>query len=312
MFLEKKAAVFSLCFLGLLCSCSGKKNGGVAVNQNAAITVAAKGGSTAKNTVVSETVRTDPRHDDLKSVLSKMSARFKGEVSIPAGKYDAFLSELEQVLLDEKNNSGDDISLYYLIDKKHYAGKNNGKDYVPADLVALSTCKAYAVNKDGLSLRREAYDALTVMGNAARADGVQLTISSTYRSYKYQENLFQHWVDVDGLEEAERESARAGTSQHQLGVAVDFGSVTNDFAYTKQGKWMYSNAAKYGWSLSFPQDHEDVTGFKWESWHFRYIGAKACALQKNWFYDIQQYMLEFIDEWKKTGSYKTFTEKNGI
>ena len=295
-----------------LSSCSRKSDDGTAVNQKSSMTVSSAASTVPQETPKAPVKKEDSRHSDLKHVLSRMSSRFKGEVSIEKADYDSFLSDLEDVLLDEKNNSRDDISLYYLIDKTHYAGDGDGSDYVPKTLVPLKNCRSYVVNKDGLSLRKEAADALVVMGDAARADGVTLSVSSSYRSYTYQKNLFQHWVDVDGLAEAERESARAGTSQHQLGVAVDFGSVSNDFAYTKQGKWMYSNASKYGWSLSFPQDHEDVTGFRWESWHFRYIGAKACALQKNWFYDIQQYMIEFIDEWKKTESYKTFAEKNGI
>ena len=102
------------------------------------------------------------------------------------------------------------------------------------------------------------------MAKAALNDGIKLLVSSTYRSYSYQEKLFAKWVAIDGLEEAERESARPGTSQHQLGVAIDFGSITDDFAETYMGKWVYENAAKYGWSLSFPKGYEDITGYRWE------------------------------------------------
>ena len=101
------------------------------------------------------------------------------------------------------------------------------------------------------------------------------------------------------MEEAERESARPGTSQHQLGSAIDFGSITDDFDETTMGKWLYANASKYGWSLSFPKNYEDITGYRWECWHFRYIGVPACQMQRKWFGNVQQYMLEFIDLWKK-------------
>lgn len=319
MFPKKSCgAILSLaCAALVFFSCAPKKNGigtvavggqefknGLALSEGgAAATVVAK---------KSPPVEVDSRHDDLDKVLSKMSKRFRGEVSIEKKDYDAFLSDLETVLLDEKSNSRNDISLYYLIDKTHYVAEDDGSAYEPRDLVELKNNNAYVVNKNGMQLRREAYDALSEMGNAARREGIQISVSSAYRSYSYQKSLFQHWVDVDGLEEAERESARAGTSQHQLGVAVDFGSITNDFAYTKQGKWVYANAYKYGWSLSFPQDHEDVTGFRWESWHFRYIGKNACLLQKKWFADIQQYMIEFIYGWKQTESFRTFAEKNGL
>ena len=141
--------------------------------------------------------------------------------------------------------------------------------------------------------------ALQVMAKAALEDGIKLLVSSTYRSYSYQEKLFARWVAIDGLEEAERESARPGTSQHQLGSAIDFGSITDDFDETSMGKWLYANASKYGWSLSFPKNYEDITGYRWECWHFRYIGVPACQMQRKWFGNVQQYMLEFIDLWKK-------------
>ena len=136
------------------------------------------------------------------------------------------------------------------------------------------------------------------MAKASQADGITLLISSTYRSYDYQAKLFQRWVDTDGLEEAERESARPGTSQHQLGSAIDFGSISNDFINTKMGKWLFNNAWKYGWTLSFPQQYEDITGYRYECWHYRFVGIPAAQLQRKYFNDVQQYMLEFIDLWK--------------
>ena len=136
------------------------------------------------------------------------------------------------------------------------------------------------------------------MAAEALKNGYKIYAGSTYRSYEYQKNLFQKWVRIDGLEEAERESAREGTSQHQLGTAIDFGSIEDSFIETSQGKWLNEHSEEYGWSLSFPQGYEDVTGFRWECWHFRYIGIEACKFQKKWFNDVQQYMMEFIDAWK--------------
>ncbi len=232
--------------------------------------------------------------DKLDAVLQSLSPKAKAAMPLTADNRAEFLTDLEQVLEEEKGFRTDDLSLYYLIDKKH----NVGADYVPKDLVHLEKNDLFDINKNNLSLRPEAYEALCQMARASLKDGVRLLVSSTYRSYEYQKWLFQHWVDVDGLEEAERESARAGTSQHQLGVAVDFGSVSDDFADTKMGQWVYAHSEDYGWSLSFPQGYEDVTGFRWESWHFRYIGRPACDFQRKWFSDVQQFMIEFIDAWK--------------
>ncbi|MDY3722307.1 MAG: M15 family metallopeptidase [Treponema sp.] len=233
----------------------------------------------------------NPEIEKLNRVLLSMSDRCKA--SIPNGDPEEFLADLHRVLEVEKNFRTDDLSLYYLIDKKHAVGS----DYVPRDLVPVKGNELWNVSRNDLSLRPEAYAALEDLSRAALNDGIKLLVSSTYRSYQYQEGLFNRYVKQDGLELAERYSARPGTSQHQLGVAIDFGSITDDWGDTKMGKWVYDHAADFGWSLSFPQGYEDVTGYMWECWHFRYIGKEACRFQKKWFGNIQQFMLEFLDAW---------------
>lgn len=233
----------------------------------------------------------NPEIEKLNRVLLSMSDRCK--TAIPNGDPEEFLADLHRVLEVEKNFRTDDLSLYYLIDKKHAVGS----DYVPRDLIPVKGNELWNVSRNDLSLRPEAYAALEDLSRAALNDGIKLLVSSTYRSYQYQEGLFNRYVKQDGLELAERYSARPGTSQHQLGVAVDFGSITDDWGDTKMGKWVYDHAADFGWSLSFPQGYEDVTGYMWECWHFRYIGKEACRFQKKWFGNIQQFMLEFLDAW---------------
>ena len=235
----------------------------------------------------------NPEIEKLNRVLLSMSPRCKE--AIPNGNPEVFLADLKAVLATRSNFSSEDLSPFYLIDKTHKVSA----DYEPKGLIHLEKNNLFAINKNNLSLRPEAFEALKVLAAAAKADGVTLTVSSTYRSYDYQKNLFDYWVRVDGLEEAERESARPGTSQHQLGMALDFAPVDDAFDQTPGGKWVYANAAKYGWSLSFPQGYEDVTGYRWECWHFRYVGVEACEFQKKWFSDVQQFMIEFIDAWEK-------------
>ena len=202
---------------------------------------------------------------------------------------EQFLADLNTVLELDKD------FLLVLVDKTHFLQP----DYVPEDLIPLKKNDLYNINRNDLSLRIPVEKALQVMSQGAKKDGLTLLVSSTYRSYDYQKKLFARYVAQDGEALAERYSARAGTSQHQLGTAIDFGSITDDFAETKQGKWLYAHAAEYGFSLSFPAGYEDVTGYMWECWHYRYIGKEACALQKKWFDDIQQYMMEFIDAWTR-------------
>lgn len=229
-------------------------------------------------------------------VFQKMSARAKEAICVTEENKTEFIKDLYAILEEEKTFRQDDKSLFFLIDKKHTASSS----YVPKDLVSLKKNSLFDLNKAGMKIRAEAYSALNEMAQAALNDGIRLLVSSAYRSYSYQENLFNYWVSVDGLEEAERESSRPGTSQHQLGTAVDFGSISDDFDKTQMGQWIYKNAADYGWSLSFPKGYEDVTGYRWECWHFRYIGKNACRFQQKWFGGIQQFMLEFIDCWKNT------------
>ncbi len=170
-------------------------------------------------------------------------------------------------------------------------------DYVPADLIALTRYEdQLTLNRDGLSLRAVIMPDLLAMVEAARQDGVRLDISSSYRSYAYQQNLFEYWTNELGLEEAERVSARPGTSQHQLGTTVDFGSITPAFAEHPAGVWLADHAHQYGFSLSYPQGHEDVTGYSYEPWHFRWISRSGTRMEARYFDGIQQHFLEFWNE----------------
>lgn len=240
-------------------------------------------------------VQSEQNPDFLKieKIFSLMSERAQTELKIFDQDKNEFLKDLNIILDEEKNFDSSDLSLFYLIDKKNLVSEN----YVPK-LIPLTKNEYYTITKNNLSLRPEAKSALKEMAEASLKDNILLTVSSTYRSYEYQKNLFAYWVKVDGLEEAERESARPGTSQHQLGCAIDFGDISDDFIKTDEGLWLSENAWKYGWSLSFPKNYEDITGYRWECWHYRYIGKNACRFQKKWFNDVQQYMIEFINLWK--------------
>lgn len=258
-----------------------------------AFSACARSKKSAENPAQQEAQKVNPEIEKLGRVLFSMTDRCKDAVT--NGDPEDFLADLHRVLDEQADFRTDDLPLYFLIDKKHSVPA----EYEPKDLIAVKSNDLWNVSRNDLSLRPEAYRALEKLSAAALEDGIKLLVSSTYRSYEYQEGLFNRYVAQDGLALAERYSARPGTSQHQLGCAVDFGSVTDDWADTKMGKWVYDNAADYGWSLSFPKEYEDVTGYMWECWHFRYIGRAACQFQKKWFSDVQQFMLEFIDAWCK-------------
>jgi D-alanyl-D-alanine carboxypeptidase len=179
-----------------------------------------------------------------------------------------------------------------LVDKQHALSS----DYAPSDLVVLVDDQ-YRVSRAGMLLREAAATSLEEMAAAARADGVTLLASSADRSYSYQEEVYNRNVRELGREEADRESARPGHSQHQTGLVVDFGSIDDSFALTAAGRWMLANASRFGWSISYPNGYEAVTGYRWESWHYRYVGRELAAFIDNYFGGIQQYALRFLHEY---------------
>ncbi|WP_010255698.1 M15 family metallopeptidase [Treponema primitia] len=188
-----------------------------------------------------------------------------------------------------------DPYLWRLVDKAHALPEG----YEPEDLVEL-TGGAYQINRRGLMLRRAAANALTAMAYAAQAEGVVFLAASSYRSYDYQVEVYARNVREDGQEEADRLSARPGYSQHQTGLVMDFGPIDDSFAKTPAGRWILPNAARFGWSLSFPDGYEAVTGYVWESWHYRYVGPELAAFIDTYFDGIQQYALQFIHQWENT------------
>jgi D-alanyl-D-alanine carboxypeptidase len=216
----------------------------------------------------------------LADIPASLRARIKSDPAFPGA--------LAKVL-------NDDPYLRILVDKTHPLLKN----YEPEDLEILAFKSYRAGIADVMMLRGKASKALEEMAAAARAEGHVLTVSSAYRSYAYQVGSFERWTKRLGLIEAERVSARPGASQHQLGLAVDFGSITNEFAETAAGRWVKANASRFGWSLSYPREYENLTGYAWESWHYRYVGKDMAAFIDTYFGGVQQYALVFLHIWER-------------
>ena len=178
-----------------------------------------------------------------------------------------------------------------LVDKQHPLPP----DYQPGDLVSLSDYHGrigYAAADR--TVREAIVDDLLAMAEAARQDGVDLLVQSAYRSWSYQQTLYNNYVARHGEEAAERFSARPGHSQHQLGTAVDFAPIGHQFSGTDDDLWLRENAWRFGFSLSYPDGWEAVTGYIYEPWHYRWIGRHATQLEREFFGGIQQHMLEFL------------------
>ena len=142
-------------------------------------------------------------------------------------------------------------------------------DWEPSDLVEFY----------GHQLRAEAAKAADTMIDAAATDGVTLLVSSAYRSYAVQQQTYQYWVSVNGQQVADQLSARPGYSEHQTGLAIDFASpegcrLEECYRDTLAGQWLAKNAPRYGYILRFPDGRQSVTGYRFEPWHYRYVGVQ--------------------------------------
>ena len=149
-------------------------------------------------------------------------------------------------------------------------------DYAPADLVSLG---------GRYELRAEAAQAMQAMLAGAAAEGLTITVQSAYRSYDYQVGVFRAQVARFGEAQAEIQVARPGYSEHQTGLAADVGGggcdIDRCFGTNDEGRWVAAHAAEYGYVVRYPDGKTDVTGFRYEPWHVRYVGVPlATELQR--------------------------------
>lgn len=165
----------------------------------------------------------------------------------------------------QAHSTTDPTSIWVVVNKQHPL---QPVSYAPADLVSVG---------NNQYLRAEAAAALNTMLTDAKAAGYTVTPDSGYRSYSMQVTTYNSEVAAYGQAVADSESARPGYSEHQTGLAIDFGSggcnITDCFANTPGGKWVTANAYRYGFILRYPNDLTDVTGYRAEAWHFRYVGV---------------------------------------
>lgn len=164
-----------------------------------------------------------------------------------------------------KYSTTDPASIWVIVNKQHPL---QPKTYAPDDLVSVG---------NGQYMRAEAAEALKQMLAGAQAAGYTVTPASGYRSYSTQVTTYNSEVSAYGQTVADSESARPGYSEHQTGLAMDLASggcsIADCFGATPGGKWVTENAYKYGFLLRYPDGYTGVTGYRTETWHFRYIGT---------------------------------------
>lgn len=174
-----------------------------------------------------------------------------------------------------ENTTPTDVNedILMLVNKYNYLDEN----YVPDNLINVPTTYAY----DGNVLRSDVFDAFKNMYNAAKDSNISLILNSSYRSYKDQLETWETRKTAYGKDKADAYAARAGYSEHQTGLAIDvneFKSTANNFDETEAFKWLTDNAYKYGFILRYPNGKENITGYSYESWHYRYVGTDAAKI----------------------------------
>ena len=132
-------------------------------------------------------------------------------------------------------------------------------------------------------LSKEAKEAFDKLCDASLKDGMNIGTTSSYRSYKDQEDVYKYYLRVNGQDYVNKYVAKPGFSEHQTGLALDVKSVNaSPFKTTKEYTWMINNAYKYGFILRYPENSKNITGYNSEAWHFRYVGVEiATYIQEN-------------------------------
>lgn len=181
------------------------------------------------------------------------------------------------------------IPILFIANKPRYADmKNgwqlilvNGKNYIPenyrTDLLKLS---------NGQSVDSRIYPDLQQMFDDARKDGLELFVRAGYRTEEQQQQLLDDKIEeyrdeyklkITAKKLAEKYVAKPGTSEHELGLAVDINADNKKSSDAEVYKWLDNNSYKYGFIRRYPDDKKHITHITNEPWHFRYVGKKAAS-----------------------------------
>lgn len=186
---------------------------------------------------------------------------------------EEFILHIKEKNVEKQVTSNDNQGTTSFTTSKGFKGvTKNGVTYIEGYLVVNKTYTLPSSYGNGLT--NATTEAFNKMQAAAKVDGLNIYISSGFRSYSYQKTLYNNYVNRDGVAAADTYSARAGHSEHQSGLAFDVNTINDSFANTEEGKWLNDNCYKYGFILRYPNGKSEETGYQYEPWHFRYVGVE--------------------------------------
>ena len=185
----------------------------------------------------------------------------------------------------------DDFDDYVLVNKH----RQLSSDYIPDDLVTIDD--EYVKANEEIEIERNVAKAFYDMAEAASKDGMELMVSSGYRSYADQEEITNTYLELYGQNYVDNYVAKPGFSEHQTAMSLDIASKSVDtFVESNEYSWMMDNAYKYGFILRYPKSKEDITGYKCEAWHYRYVGKKIAKYIKEHNITYDEYYVMFLDD----------------
>ena len=177
-----------------------------------------------------------------------------------------------------------------LVNKYNYLPDN----YEIEDLVNMSIKVAFS----GKEIKKEVYDAFYNLSMDARKEDLTIVANSTYRDYNYQAALYKRYKNNKGQNYADSYAARPGHSEHQTGLAIDVSTLNSsmeNFHETEEYTWLINNAHKYGFILRYPEGKEYITGYNYESWHYRYVGVDVATQIKNENITFDEYYAYYVE-----------------
>ncbi len=198
---------------------------------------------------------------------------------------------LDQEFYTNIKKSNNLNTTYVLVNKFNYLDE----DFVPNKLETIDI-KYSLGEKKLVNVARISFEFLA---KKASENGYNIRAVSTYRSYDYQTTLYNNYVKNDGVNNADKYSARPGFSEHQTGLAVDVDNVSTDYMHfenTNEFQWMQDNAYKYGFILRYPKDKEYITGYTYEPWHYRYVGVEIASIIHKSNLTYEEYYIKYINK----------------
>lgn len=190
---------------------------------------------------------------------------------------------------------------YYILGEfMNYLKLVNRDNLLDRTYISTNLVDTNSKYRDNILVCDKVYQQFMLMKMDALKNGYDIDIMSGYRSYDYQEKIYNRLVNEKGLNYAIRHIAPAGASEHQTGLAIDICVYKDDKCYIEHEisefeeiKWLHKNAHKYGFILRYLNGKEDITGYNYEPWHFRYVGNKASYIYYNNL-TLEEYLSYFI------------------